>query len=220
MGVLKMNATYEQTLKKKKEAADPLFQPLDTRIIPTDDLCEFPLSQRTLTKKEEKSESNKLLKGLTFYNLFWIFFIGSFVGVVVETAWCFIRFSHFESRQGLIYGPFNALYGFGALAITVGLYALRNRSDLFLFGGGFIIGSIFEYFCSYFQESVFGTLSWNYGNFPLSVNGRINLFYSVFWGLLALLWIKEIFPRLSKLIGKIPPKSKRRLPSCCLFLCA
>lgn len=150
-------------------------------------------------------------KGLNFYKLFWVFFIGSFLGVVIETIWCFATTLRLENRQGLIYGPFNALYGFGALAMTLGLYWLSGKRDIWVFGGGFVIGSVYEYFCSYFQESLFGTVSWQYDQFPLNVNGRINFLYSMFWGLLALLWVKELFPRLSRLIERIPARIGRPL---------
>lgn len=83
--------------------------------------------------------------GLNFYKLFWIFFVGCFLGVVIETLYCLVTRHHFESRQGLIYGPFNLVYGVGALAMTLGLYWLRGKRDLWVFLGGFVIGSAFEY---------------------------------------------------------------------------
>lgn len=49
--------------------------------------------------------------GLNFYKLFWIFFVGCFLGVVIETLYCLVTRHRFESRQGLIYGPFNLVYG-------------------------------------------------------------------------------------------------------------
>lgn len=149
----------------------------------------------------------KFAQGLNFYKLFWVFFIGCFLGVVVETIWCLLTRLHFESRSGLIYGPFNLVYGFGALFMTLGLYWLRNRSKGWIFLGGVVIGSIFEYLCSWIQEKMFGTVSWEYSNIPLNLNGRINLLYSVFWGLLALLWIKVIYPVMSRWTEKIPYKA-------------
>lgn len=142
--------------------------------------------------------------GLNFYKLFWIFFIGCFAGVVIETIWCLIVHSKFESRQGLIYGPFNPVYGFGALVLTVGLHWLSKKRDLWIFLGSVVLGSAAEYLCSWVQETVFGTLSWQYDAMPFNLNGRINLLYSIFWGILGLLWVKELYPRLSRLIEKIP----------------
>ena len=39
---------------------------------------------------------------------------------------------------------------------------------------------------------------------PLNLNGRINVMYSMFWGILALLWVKNLFPLMTRLIEKIP----------------
>ncbi len=39
---------------------------------------------------------------------------------------------------------------------------------------------------------------------PFNINGRICLLYSIFWGILGVLWIKNLYPRMAKLILKIP----------------
>ena len=56
------------------------------------------------------------------------------------------------------------------------------------------------------QEMIFGTTSWDYSNLPFNLNGRICLLYSVFWGILGVMWIKDIYPRMSRWILKIPNK--------------
>lgn len=154
-----------------------------------------------------EDKSNHFAKGLNIYKLLLICFIGSFAGVIVELIWCFITNGYLESRSGLVYGPFNLLYGVGATALTVVLYKYRNRSSWFSFFGGLIIGSVLEYICSWAQELVFGSRSWDYSHLPLNLNGRICLQYSFFWGLLGVLWIKNIYPRMAKLILKVPNRA-------------
>lgn len=39
---------------------------------------------------------------------------------------------------------------------------------------------------------------------PFNLHGRINLLYSLFWGILAILWVKDVYPRLARWILKIP----------------
>ena len=145
-------------------------------------------------------------QGKSFYKLFWVFFIGCFLGVVVERVWCFVRYGLYEPRVGLIYGPFNLVYGIGAWALTLALYPFRNRGKIFSFIGGALVGSAVEYACSWFQEMVFGSVSWDYSSQPFNLNGRICLLYSIYWGVLGVLWIKELYPRMAKLILKIPNK--------------
>lgn len=153
----------------------------------------------------ERQEAH-FAQGMTFYKLFWVFFIGCFAGVVLETIYCLIQRGHYESRVGLIYGPFNLVYGIGALCLSGALYRFRNRGRVFSFVGGFVVGSVVEYACSWFQEVCFGSTSWDYSNMPYNLNGRICLLYSIFWGILGIFWIKDIYPRMAKWILKIPNK--------------
>ena len=139
-----------------------------------------------------------------FYKLFWIFVIGCFLGVVIETLWCMLRYHKIESRKGLVWGPFNLVYGFGALVMTLGLQPVMDEKTIHLFCVGAILGGAYEYICSVVQEKTVGTVSWDYTNFPLNLHGRINVIYCFFWGILALFWGKELYPLMSDWIAHIP----------------
>ena len=145
-------------------------------------------------------------RGINLYKLLLICYVGSFLGVVVELLWCLVTKGYLESRAGLVYGPFNLLYGFGAVAMTLCLYRFRNRSSWISFLAGMLVGNAVEYLCSWLQELAFGTRSWDYSHMPFNLNGRICLLYGVFWGVLAVLWMKNIYPRMAKWILKIPNK--------------
>ncbi len=148
---------------------------------------------------------------IDLYESFWIFFIGCFMGVFIETIYCLVKNGYLESRQGLIYGPFNLVYGLGALIITLILKKIVTRKIVNIFCISFVIGSIFEYCCSFFQEFVFGTVSWEYSHKFLNVNGRITLLYSIFWGILGVLWLKYIYPRFQELILNLPNNMTKAL---------
>ena len=150
--------------------------------------------------------SNHFAKGLNLYKLLLICFVGSFAGVAIELLWCLVTNGYLESRSGLVYGPFNLLYGAGAVVLTVCLYRFRNRGSWLSFLGGFVVGSAVEYVCSWGQEMLFGSRSWDYSHMPFNINGRICLLYSVFWGFLGVLWIKELYPWMAQWILKIPDK--------------
>lgn len=145
--------------------------------------------------------------GMSFYKLALVFIIGSFAGVVVETLWCLLRHGYFESRRGVLWGPFSPLYGLGAVALTLALYRFRNRGRWLSFAGGFIVGSVVEYVCSWWQEWAFGSRSWDYSGLPFNINGRVCLLYSLFWGVLGVIWIKDIYPKMSKWILRLPRKT-------------
>lgn len=155
----------------------------------------------------EEQKAGHFAQGLNFYKMFLVCFIGSFAGVVIEMLWCLISNGYIESRAGLVYGPFNLLYGVGAVCLTWALYKYRNRSSSISFLGGMIVGSAVEYICSWGQELVLGSRSWDYSNMPFNLNGRICLLYSIFWGILGVLWIKNIYPRMAKWILKIPNRA-------------
>ena len=75
---------------------------------------------------------------------------------------------------------------------------------LWIFAGGLVLGGAFEYLCSWVQEYLVGTISWEYSYLPFNLNGRTNLLHSFFWGLLALVWVKSLYPQMSRLIERIP----------------
>lgn len=162
----------------------------------------FGLSNAKIDAEEKMR--NHFSKGVNFYKILWIFYIGSFAGVILEMLWCYLQKGHIESRQGLIYGPFNILYGLGAVALSYFLYRFRNHSDWVSFLGGFVVGSVLEYICSWGQEFTLGVRAWDYSHLPFNINGRICLYYSLMWGALGVLWIKRLYPLLSVFILKIP----------------
>lgn len=124
-----------------------------------------------------------------FLKLFIIFYIGSFLGFIVEEIWCFIKNGTLKLRQALIYEPLIPIYGL-ATAIIIAYQEANNLNSFEVFISGLIIASIIEYLSSYLQEKMFNTISWDYSDFPLNLNGRINLLYSIGFGALSVLVVK------------------------------
>ena len=104
----------------------------------------------------EEAQRGHFARGVNVYKLMLVCFVGSLAGVIIEMLWCLVRHGYIESRAGLIYGPFNLLYGIGAMTLTLALYRFRNRGRWLSFLGGFLVGSVVEYVCSWAQELVFG----------------------------------------------------------------
>lgn len=189
--------------KKLSKASDEL----DTRITEVKRL-RSPVVKRlapinSLIDHEEKKRDS-FAKGINLYKLAIVCFLGSIIGVLFEMFWCLLVEGHVESRAGMVYGPFNFLYGVGAVAMTLVLYRFRNRSWVFAFFGGALSGTLVEYSFSWLQELLFRSRSWDYTGMPLNIDGRVCLLYSVMWGLLGIAWIKVIYPVVARLILLLP----------------
>ena len=91
-----------------------------------------------------EAKQDHFAQGLNLYKILLICAAGSFAGVVVEMLWCILTNGYLESRAGLVYGPFNLLYGAGAVCLTLALYKYRNRGYQWSFLGGFLVGSVSE----------------------------------------------------------------------------
>ncbi len=131
--------------------------------------------------------------------IFFIFMTGSFAGFVHENLLTILQ-GHFQLKQGLIYEPLIPIYGLGALVFYFVYKNIKmdghNRVIRLLtaFLVGFFVGGLTEYLCSYFQEQIFGTVSWNYTYLKFNLNGRTSLFHSSFWGLAGVLFYEVIMP--------------------------
>ena len=144
-------------------------------------------------------------KKITIHYLFWYFLIFSILGLIIETLYCYFMTGTWESRKGLIWGPFCPVYGVcGALLIWI-LNKIKFKSILQLFLGGFIIGSIAEYILSFALEAIYGIRFWNYTYLVYNLNGRISLIFSIYWGILSVILIKLVQPLIDKLVNKIKP---------------
>lgn len=142
----------------------------------------------------------------TFVELIWLFIFGCLLGFILETIWYFIKNGIWINKQGLLYGPFKPIYGFGLDLIVLLMYKFKDKHIVFKFIVGVLIGSAFEYFGSLFQEYVFGTSTWNYSSFNYNIAGRLYLPYCITWGIIAVICIDILYPFFKKMFNKVPKK--------------
>lgn len=153
-------------------------------------------------------KESKLEKIINFaIKIFWIFIIGSIFGFFVEMLYSTIYTRMIIIRKGLIYGPFVQVYGMGAVAYYLLIKKVKEPKDAFFMG--MIMGGILEYICSFFQEILFGTISWDYSKMFMNFNGRTCLLYCFYWGIIAVMFLKIIYPWLQKIEPMIYKKSIR-----------
>lgn len=160
-----------------------------------------------MEKVEQATTQKKKFKlfGYTIWRILAYFIIYSVLGYIIETIFGIITKGTWESRQSFLYGPFCGIYGLGAVIMILSLQYF-NQNNNRLFWGGFLVGSIIEYVVSWIGEILLNVKWWDYSNMPLNLNGRICVFFSIFWGLLAIYLMSYINPRVDRLINWIKSK--------------
>lgn len=134
-------------------------------------LVEIP--NKKISKKENLQ---KIIK------LFWIFLIGSIIGYIIEMIVSLVQNGHFVSSQGLLFGPFIQVYGVGLVIYYLVISNIKQKNYIKIFFISMLLGGIVEYLFSFFQEVLFGTISWDYSDLIFNLNGRTSLLHCLYWG--------------------------------------
>ena len=160
-----------------------------------------------LNETKNKVKKKITINGISIWRILAYFIIYSIAGYVVETIYGMITKGLWESRQSFLYGPFCGIYGLGAVIMIVCLHKFPKKFNA-LFIGGFIVGSIVEYIVSLLGELLLGVKWWDYSGMPLNINGRICVYFSIFWGFLGIYLIASLNPKVDKIINWIKSKFK------------
>lgn len=136
--------------------------------------------------------------------VFWYFFLYSFLGFLVEVTYVRLRREAKRDRKCRLILPVCPVYGLGALAILL-LPQGVQQNPLLLFPAAALACTGVEYVAGLFYEKVFRVSFWSYAHLPLNLNGRVCPLFSLFWGGLAVLVLRVIHPWTALLVARIPP---------------
>ena len=154
------------------------------------------------------NDNIRTVKGkLPRFHLYFLYFLTfAIIGWILETLFSFYSLGHFTKR-GFLFGPLCPIYGWGALILII-FFSTYRKHNLKLFFYSAIIFSIFEYIVSFAMEAMFSLKWWDYTKEFMNLNGRISIFYSFAWGIIAILFINLIYLFFKKniniLLSKIP----------------
>ncbi len=203
--LIALSATVDPTLRQERELQRRLQEMLDR-----DAAAEGMLG---------RDETGEGYIKLNYFNLFWVFFVCSVLGLILEEVWHMVVVDPgvYQDRAGMLFGPFSPIYGFGAVLMTMALNRFYKKNPLIIFLVSALIGGAFEVFVGWFMQTSFGVVSWSYSHIrlfgmpdPIAVltGGRTCTPFACMWGLGGLVWIKVLLPRLLKLINMIPWKRR------------
>ncbi len=203
--LIALSATVDPTLRQERELQRRLQERLDR-----DAAAEGMLG---------RDETGEGYIKLNYFNLFWVFFVCSVVGLILEEVWHMVVVDPgvYQDRAGMLFGPFSPIYGFGAVLMTMALNRFYKKNPLIIFLVSALIGGAFEVFVGWFMQTSFGVVSWSYSHIRLFgmpdtiavlTGGRTCTPFACMWGLGGLIWIKVLLPRLLKPINMIPWKRR------------
>lgn len=132
------------------------------------------------------------------------FLIYAIIGWLLETVYAFETLGHFVKR-GFLYGPLCPIYGWGAI-ILISILRKYKSKPLKLFFYSVIVFSVFEYVAGFALDALFADRWWDYTNDFMNLNGRISLFFSFAWGIIALIFIHFVHPFIEKIVKKVIKK--------------
>lgn len=126
-----------------------------------------------------------------YVDYLWFFIFYSMIGWAVEVSFQTIKKRTFVNR-GFLNGPYCPIYGIG-MSFLIFIFSPFNNL-IVLFFGSIIITTILEYITGYILETIFNKKWWDYSKEPFNLNGYISLFFSIRWGVAAVLVVFFIHP--------------------------
>lgn len=137
------------------------------------------------------------------------FFIFAFIGWLLETFYSLYELGHFTKR-GFLLGPICPIYGFGALILIL-FFSKYKNNNLKLFFYSAIVFSLFEYLVGFGLDALFGLKFWDYTSESFNLNGRISIFFSFAWGIIAIIFINHLYPFIKRKINVLFSKTPYKL---------
>ena len=104
----------------------------------------------------------KIRENLSFQNMFWLFMIANVVGVILEGVWTVFKFGRWETHVVCILGPFNLLYGAGAILFYFISVLVQKKNPIIQFVGFAVAADILEYIGGWMLEAGLGMKAWTY----------------------------------------------------------
>lgn len=146
-----------------------------------------------------------------------LFLLISFVGWVMETAFCSLLYKTYVDR-GFLNLPFCTIYG-SAILIIYFLFGTPQEGGILLakcknkflrlilyFLLAIVVPTVAELITGAFFDRVLGVRLWDYSAYKYNFRGYICLEFSLLWGVLITAAMAFVFPFMKRAIWKIPSR--------------
>ena len=141
-------------------------------------------------------------KGIENHKYFYAFVFGGLLGTIYEDVLIYFLKGIWELHSGVLWLPFNPLYGLGCVAFIWVLSHFKEWYHQVTYGA--LIGGAIEYYCSFFQELFIKSTSWNYSNKITNIDGRTTVLYSIGWGIIGYAIYTYFLPVIEWILRRIP----------------
>ena len=137
------------------------------------------------------------------------FFIYSIIGFIFETI---LKYTLNPSmNNGSLYGPWIPIYGLGSCIIIFIMRLVFNRFKvkrstkiILVFLISMITLTLLEFIGGHLIHLITGKVFWKYDKMKFNIGHYISLEIALLWGIISLVLIYLVKPKLDKLIKKIP----------------
>lgn len=146
--------------------------------------------------KRKLSRTKEDVRLCNYQTLFVLFMFGSIAGFLIEGVCHIFKAGFWENHSAVVWGPFCIIYGIGAVAVYLLSCRLSRYAPFLQFVAFTLSGAVIEYISSLFQETYFGSVSWDYSDHFMNIEGRVSLQMALFWGVLGLLFVWFLYPSL------------------------
>ncbi|MHB8137911.1 MAG: putative ABC transporter permease [Smithellaceae bacterium] len=137
---------------------------------------------------------------LSFFYYIILFAIYCFIGWVLEVIYRSFKQRKFVNA-GFLFGPLVPIYGLGAFVIIVMQYFVQSWHFVPRFVVFGLSLTFLEYMIGFLSEKIFKLPLWNYSDHRFNLHGRVCLYFSFLWTVLALIIVEFIHPEIFRRVA-------------------
>ncbi|MCM1082246.1 MAG: putative ABC transporter permease [Clostridium sp.] len=146
---------------------------------------------------------SKTKQQIVYSDLFWLFIMGSLMGVLIEGVFCVFKYGHWETHTVAIWGPFCMIYGVGAVVLYIGAIMMKGKNLILQFIVFSFAATVVEYLCGALLKYGLHMMAWNYSNRFLNIDGLVCPIFTLGWGVAGIVFSKWCVCPLQNLFFKM-----------------